>query len=463
MMQRFSTLRARFALWIAALILVVLAAFGVFVYVALAQGLVASLDASLQISATQAIAAVNVEDGQIRFNDSIPSSSAADLQERGFTIRVLDPQGAPIQAFGRFRNEPIDAAAVAAARAGRSTFASITTTAIEDGARWYTTPIVVNGQRVGVLQVAQPLDLRHETLERLLVALLIGIPVLVALAAAGGYLVVRHTVRPIDQITRTARQISAHDLHARLNLPATNDEIGRLADTFDDMIARLDAAFQRERRFVADASHELRTPLAAMEVIVGVTRAERRSPDEYEQALDDLADETQRLRALAEDLLRLARSDERRVQPDERIDLAELVADVTDTLRPLAEAKHLVLTCALPPDLHVQGDRDALIRVFVNLLDNAIKYTQHGTINVGGSWNNDMIQITIADTGPGIASSDLPHIFDRFYRVDTARSTGGNGLGLAIARDLIRAHAGTIDVQSTFGVGSTFTVTLPIA
>lgn len=460
-MQRFSTLRVRFALWVAALILFVLAAFGTFVYVTLAQGLAASIDDSLRISATQAIAAINIEDGQISFTDAIPSGSAADLQERGLTIRVLSLKGKRVQAFGRFRAEPIDSAAVGAAYDGRSTFTSVTTPAIEDGVRWYTTPITVNGQLVGVLQVAQALDQLHDILERLLTALVVGAPLLAIMAALGGHLVVRRTLRPIDQITRTARHISAQDLHARLDLPATNDEVGRLASTFDDMIGRLDAAFQRERRFVADASHELRTPLAAMEVIIGVTRAEQRTPNEYEQALDDLADETRRLRMLAEDLLRLAHSDAPYVQINTSIDLAELVFDVAATLQPLAEAKQIGLTCTTNPDLQIWGDRDALIRVFANLVDNAIKYTRQGTISVRAARDHSMIKICIADTGIGIAPADVPHIFDRFYRVDAARTAGGTGLGLAIARDLIHAHNGTIEINSTLGVGSTLTVRLP--
>jgi signal transduction histidine kinase len=268
---------------------------------------------------------------------------------------------------------------------------------------------------------------------------------------------------PIDEMTRTARRISAEDLHARLALPATDDEVGRLAATFDEMIARLEASFQRERRFTTDASHELRTPLAAMLVILGVTRSERRTPEEYEQALDDLTDETNRLRGLTETLLRLARGTDTCTSSSEQIDLAFLVADVAEVMRPLAEAKGLSLTCTLPPTLNVIGDNDALIRLFVNLIENAIKYSEHGSITVCGALTPGSLQVQVTDSGTGIAAEHLPHVFERFYRADAARTTSGAGLGLALAYEIVHAHGGTIAVQSQVGSGSTFTVTLPRA
>ena len=461
-MKRFSNLRARFALWVAGLLLAALLVFGAFVYVSLASSLSAGVDDSLQLSAAQANAAVNVEDGEISISDSIPEASAlAGLRERGFTIRVLSPAGKLLQAIGPYRNLTVAMTDTDRALQRQSSFATVMVPSTGATIRVYTTPIVENDRIIGVVQVARTMEDVQDTLQRLLGALLISIPLLVCGAAVGGYVLAARALTPIDTITRTARRISAGDLHARLNLPSTDDEVGRLAATFDTMLDRLDASFKRERQFTADASHELRTPLAAMQAILGVIREQRRTPEDYEHALDDLAEETNRLRALADDLLHLARGEMYQTVVRETVDLTMLLQDVTDSLAPLAEAKGLSISCDAPHQLLVRGDSDGLIRLFVNLLDNAIKYTECGGITVRTLIGNDSSDVIIADTGIGIATDQLPRIFDRFYRVETSRTTHGAGLGLAIAQDIAHAHGSTITVQSMSGIGTTFRIRLP--
>ena len=461
-MKRFSSLRARFALWVAGLLLAALLAFGAFVYVSLSSSLRASVDDSLQLSAAQANAAVNVEDGEISISDSIPETSAlVGLRERGFTIRVLSPAGKLLQAVGPYRDLTVATTYTDRALQRQSSFATVAAPASGHTIRVYTTPIVENDRVIGVVQVARTLEDIQDTLQRLLGALLISIPLLVCGAAVGGYVLAARALAPIDTITRTARRISAEDLHARLDLPPTDDEVGRLAATFDTMLDRLDASFQRERQFTADASHELRTPLAAMQAILGVIREQRRTPEDYEQALEDLAEETNRLRGMADDLLHLARGEAHQPAVRDAVDLTTLLQDVTDSLTPLAEAKGLSIACEAPHQLIVRGDSDSLIRLFVNLLDNAIKYTERGGIIVRTIIVNDHTEVIIADTGIGIAADQLPRLFDRFYRGETSRTTHGTGLGLAIARDIVRAHGGGIEVQSVIGAGTTFTVRLP--
>jgi heavy metal sensor kinase len=453
----------RFALWVAGLLGAALALFGAFVYFSLAQGLARSLDDSLRLSALQAIAAVNIENGQINLSDSLPErgSVTEELRARGLTIRIFDTRGHILQAFGPYRDLLLDPASLAAALRQDATLTTLTDPRENDPLRTYTAAIVENGQVIGVLQVLESLSGVQEALDRLLQALLLGGPLLALAAAFGGYLLVRRALAPIDQMTRTARRISAENLSRRLNLAATNDEVGRLAATFDDMLARLDEAFRRERQFTADASHELRTPLAAMQAILSVTREKRRAPADYELALADLAEEADRLRGLVEDLLRLARGETQPVAPRAKADLSTLLHDVTDSLRPLAEAKGLALTCDVPAGLSLMGDSDALIRLFVNLLDNAVKYTERGGIAVTGRAETHGLRVTVADTGIGIPTEHLPHVFDRFYRVDKARAARGTGLGLAIALEIARAHGGTITVDSTPGAGTAFTVSLP--
>ncbi len=277
-----------------------------------------------------------------------------------------------------------------------------------------------------------------------------------------GYFLASRALSPIDQITQTAQRISTEDLSARLNLHGTDDEIGRLATTFDNMLARLEEGFNRERQFTSDASHELRTPLTAMQAILNVTRERKRPPEDYEIALDDLSEETDRLRALTEDLLYIARGDARPIALSEEVNLTNMLTDVSEALRPIAESKGLNLKQDIQSDLSILGDNDALIRVFINLLDNSIKYTEKGEINIiAKRVNGNIIDICFSDTGRGIDPKHLPHIFERFYRVDESRTTRGFGLGLAIVQEIVRNHQGTIEVSSQIRAGTTFHLRFP--
>ncbi|MEN4011402.1 MAG: ATP-binding protein [Bellilinea sp.] len=459
-MKRFRTLRARFALWTAGLFLIVLAVFGVYVYVAMARGLYTALDNSLALNASQVIASLNVENGRLIPTDSLaePPEYASE-NDQGTIIRVVSLDGKLLQTSG----PPVSLPLPEKTNTRSPSILTWTDPASNDTLRVYSAPVTDNNILLAVAQVARSPDNEQETLQQLLMTLLLGIPMLVAAAGLSGYFLAARALSPIDTITRTARRISAEDLSARLDLPATDDEVGRLAETFDAMLARLDGAFQRERQFTADASHELRTPLAAMEAILSVIREERRSPEDYELALDDLTEETNRLRALTEELLQLARGENRQIAIRQNVDLTTLLQDIGDSLRPLAESKGLALDFAVSDDLTLSGDSDALIRLFVNLLDNAIKYTPQGSITLAaGRGPGGIIKITIADTGMGISAEHLPHIFDRFYRVDKSRTSGGAGLGLAIASEIVRAHRGTIEVTSRLGEGSNFILCFPL-
>jgi len=414
------------------------------------------MDDSIKFSTSQAIAAVNIENGQINFSDSLPESSTANLREKGFTVRILSTNGNVLQSVGPYRNLMVDRTSIQNATNKISSFSTINLNGSES-IRVYTAPIIENQSIVGIIQVMQSMATLHDTLDRLLLMMLISIPLLLIITAFSGYILAARALSPIDQITRTAQKISTEDLSARLNLHGNDDEIGRLANTFDNMLSRLEEGFNRERQFTSDASHELRTPLAAMQAILSVTRSKQRPPEEYETAMDDLLEETGRLRALTEDLLYIARGDSRPITSYEKVDLSNLLIDVSESLRPLAEAKSLLLKQNIPIGLYLLGNSDALIRAFVNLLDNAIKYTQHGEIVVDAKKNKEnIIEIFISDTGRGIDQEHLAHIFDRFYRVDESRTTQGFGLGLSITQEIVKAHKGTITVTSQIRKGTTF-------
>jgi signal transduction histidine kinase len=307
------------------------------------------------------------------------------------------------------------------------------------------------------------------------------LPIMLALAGVGGFLLARRALRPIDDITRTARAIDASDLSRRIGYDGTNDEVGRLAHTFDHMLDRLQASFERERCFTSDAAHELRTPLTALKGQLGVTLSKKRQPEEYADTLRDMEQQVDRLIRLSNDLLFMARLEQcQRHDPPEEIRVSDLLAALADQVQPLAADKAIALDDHLSPGLDVLGREDLLIRLFTNLLDNAIKYTPSGGRVMLRAWQEDgYVHVDVSDTGPGIAPEHLPHLFERFYRVEGSRVRvqdggllvgeegtpvyGGAGLGLAIAQEIARGHGGSLTVRSTPGAGSTFKVWLPAA
>jgi len=322
-----------------------------------------------------------------------------------------------------------------------------------------------DGVRVGVLQIARSMDLIDRLQTRVIglltLAGLLAILVCGLLAAWAAQL----ALRPLGRIVEATRVTGAGDLTARLH-SEREDEIGELATSFDRMLDRLDASFSAQRQFVADAAHELRTPLTALGGTVEVLRlgADQGDDATVRRLLAATGHEVDRLVHLVNDLLALSHVDEARPLPTATVDLRNVLADVTERLESLVRDRRLVRH--LDAAATIVGDRDQLDRVFLNLLDNALKYTPSaGTIEVRLTIDAGQAVVTVADTGEGIASDDLPHIFDRFYRGDPSRSrrAGGAGLGLAIARGIVQQHGGSIEATSTRGQGSTFTVQLPLS
>ena len=319
----------------------------------------------------------------------------------------------------------------------------------------------------GWLLVAADLDQINDTLDRLLTLMLLALPPLLLLAGGGGYFLAARALAPIDRITATAATISGTDLTRRIGPTGSMDEVGRLAQTFDRMLDRLQAAFIRENRFIDDAAHELRTPIAVIKGHLEIALEKPRTSEEYVTTMSLLLRTANQLMDLSNQLMYLRRFDPERpvVLDGERIAAPEFIGAILEQVEPLAQQKGQRLVDKVPADLHIQGSLDQLIRLFLILLDNAIKYTPAGgTITVSARRQGSQIHLTVADDGPGIAAEHLPHLFERFYRVDSARSRqdgGGSGLGLAIAQEIVAAHGGSITVSSEVGRGTLFTVSLP--
>jgi heavy metal sensor kinase len=316
-----------------------------------------------------------------------------------------------------------------------------------------------------IIQAADSLEPLYADLGRLLAILLTIAPLVMFAALWGGYVLSRRALAPVDRLTETALRISASQLNERV-LVATDDELGRLARAFNGMIDRLQQAFTSMQRFTSDAAHELRTPLAVLRSETEVALRGERSTDEYRDVLSSQLEEIDRMSRLADQLLFLSRED---AGPTQDVVVAvrvdQLVEDVTDQMRSAAAAHNLTLEVAGPfPDCTVRGDPDRLRRLFVNLIDNSIKYTQSGGgIRVSGARENGTVDISVEDTGVGISAEHLPKLFDRFYRVDPARSGAeGSGLGLSICRAIVASQHGQIAVHSTRGSGTAVRVTFPV-
>jgi two-component system heavy metal sensor histidine kinase CusS len=312
-----------------------------------------------------------------------------------------------------------------------------------------------------------PLEEVDQELRLLLGTLLLAVSAALLVSGGGSYLMARAALAPMERLWRSTEEITAARLDRRLPIANAHDELGRLTQTINAMIARLERSFLEIRRFTADASHELRTPLTIIRTAAEVALDKHLSPEEHRDLLGGILEECERLTRLIDQLLALAREDAGSgVAAFQPIDLSSLIQQVVEDMRPLAEARGLALLIAVNGRPSIAGDESRLRQVFYNLLDNAIKYTpEGGAIGVRAQWTDLNAVVTVRDTGIGIPPEHLPHVFDRFYRVDKARSReqGGAGLGLSIAQGIVAAHGGKIELVSAPGQGTTCTVTFPPA
>ncbi|MGC1171410.1 MAG: ATP-binding protein, partial [Candidatus Acidiferrales bacterium] len=390
-------------------------------------------------------------DGKIAFSSAdVPPASAAETS--------LVTRAVASQSFQRFLST--------ATRSDRS----IATISGENGGfRAFAQHFSANG-RTWSLVILRSLHPQRELLAQIRLAFAWLIPLSVLLAGIGGYFLARKSLEPVAAMGAQAEHISAANLHERLTVKNASDELGRLASTFNELLDRLNQSFERQRRFISDASHELRTPVSILcgEAEVALSQPER-SSEEYRESLAVLHQEAQRLASVVEDLFTLTRADagEYRLSRSDFY-LDELAADCVRATRALAQAKSIALAADAPDEMPVCADEELLRRMILNLLDNAIKYTpEGGSVSVACSVAQDGYDLSVTDSGPGIPAELHSRIFERFFRVDRARSRtgrdGGAGLGLAIARWIAEAHDGRIDLVRSDASGSVFKVHLPAA
>ena len=452
-------LRLRLTLWYTLSLGLILLLFSAFLYIQVQRSLMRQVDAALNLTANQALIGITSTEGKLTFQIASQNQAIIDRLSDDYVVYLLSPEGTLWDMLGSEDEIPLTLQP--------TTFQ----TQLSEGEPWriYRQAITI-GNTSGWIQVAQELEPIVNILDNLQRQMRWGLPLALLLAGMGGYFLAWRALRPIKNITQTAQTIHASDLTQRIHYEGPHDEIGRLAQTFDTMLDRLQSGFERERRFTGDAAHELRTPLTALKGRIDVTLSQPRQPHAYVATLEEMETQVNRLIRLSRDLLFMARLDQDGgiTQQMEPIEVADFLGVVVDQIRPLAAAKTITLIEAIPPNLTLYGDMDLLIRLFLNLLDNAVKYTPiGGQVKIEASTKKEQIEIAISDSGPGIPPEHLPHLFERFYRVERDRARGGQnqeqggaGLGLAIAYDIVRVHGGELTVHSQLGQGTTFIVQL---
>jgi heavy metal sensor kinase len=463
------SIRFRMALWYAALLASALVLFGAATYIGLERYLQKSLEESLikQARSIGDVLIVNIkQSGEDYVVNEITEHYSPEINGR--LIRVSRADGRQVFISGLPKDGTFDPARLPPPELPISEAYSHEVE-MSDGHEilLHALPYVSRDGAQFLIEVGAPYNQIESILRGLLLTFALGLPLIVALAISGGYVLMRRALLPVDEIRQKAAQITSSNLSERLPVVHTGDELERLATDLNRMIERLEKSFHQINRFSADASHELRTPLTVLQgELESMARNGSNLSPETRDTIGSALEETQRLTKIVENLLAISRLEAGEARGQlERLDFADLARSTADQMRLLADEKHIQLDCKGADPVTVEADPARLKQVIVNLLDNAIKYTPDGgKVSISVIKQDGCAILEIADSGIGISSNDLPHIFDRFYRADKARSRqmGGTGLGLSIVRSICLAHNGQVKVASTEGQGSVFRVELPL-
>jgi len=448
-------LRVRLTLPFALAMALVLVATGAFVYVRVGAALVTSIDSTLRAQAAEAVP--RLQQGKALIDqDASNGATIAELLARSGAVVASSRGGLPLLLRAGERSRVLD---------GQTMFVNkddLDVPGLDDDWRLLAEPVTVRRHH-DVLVVAHSLESRQETLQHLRFEFVIAAPAALLFATLAGYLLAGAALRPVEAMRRRAAAITASTPGSRLPVPPSRDEVSRLAETLNDMLARLESAFERERHFVADASHELRTPLALLRTELELALRRPRSALELEQALRSAADETERLSRLAEDLLLIARSDQGSLPVRrERVPAQEVLAQVGERFAARAERLGRSVVVDSCEDAFLDADPVRLEQAIGNLVDNALTHGA-GTVRLSVVLKPGQVELHVTDEGAGFAPDFVGRAFDRFSRADDARSPGGTGLGLAIVELIAAAHGGTASVANREGGGADAWIALAAA
>jgi heavy metal sensor kinase len=483
--MHFRSLRFKLTLWYVLILGILLISFSSFLYFTLSKSLHRDVDNKLRSLAELIASESSSPLSKFGFgNIDQALETSMNLKPIGKFIQVLDESGNIGRKSDNLKNVqlPISLNALKNASKGIITFEthlSVGNTPL----RIITFPVAENNHITKIVQIASSLEGVEDALNTLFIILIITVPLALMVASLGGQFLAHKALKPVDNITQTARIITSQNLNQRITPPKVKDEISRLIDTFNEMISRLDQSFRQIKQFSSDASHELKTPLTILKGEIEVLLRKERTSQEYQQTLKSNLEEINRMSQIVEDLLLLSKADIGEVRLNkEDINLTEILNEVVTQMDRLARFKGLSLSVSNHlQDIHILGDALRIRELFINLIENGIKYTeQGGSIHItlqkengpsmgsqsgwGEGEKGEFAKVIVSDTGIGITKNDQERIFSRFFRVDKARSReeGGSGLGLSICKWIVEAHQGEIIVESELGKGSSFIVKLPI-
>jgi len=461
-----ASIRVRLTIWYGSALVLIMILFASALYLVMSRALQDQIDRSLEEAAKAA--ARSLEEHRfgpfLLLDDLAQAFPELALLDKFF--QIFGPGGqVTLQSANILTQEiPLSQTALEDALAGQATFESVRFQE-EIPIRLLSYPIRHGETLVNILRVGTSLRPVEEMLHRLIFVLLVASPLAVAVSMLGVWFLAGRALRPVDAITLTAQRIAAGDLTQRIQT-RSKDEIGRLASTFNDMIARLEVSFRQIRQFSADASHELRTPLTIIKGETELALRKPRSPEMYREALESNLEEIDRMNRIVEELLFLSRADlgEIKVASDP-VQLDSLIQEVQQQATVLGQDRQIETTLGRVEPAQVLGDEWRLREMLLNLVDNAVKYSrQTGTVQLSLVRDGNMACLSVRDHGIGISPEEQGHIFDRFYRTDAARAhfQKGTGLGLSICKWIAEAHHGRIQVESILGQGSRFTILLPL-
>ncbi|MDH4186768.1 MAG: heavy metal sensor histidine kinase [Nitrospira sp.] len=462
------TLRVRLTLWYGTALALILIIFSSVLYVMTARSLRDAVDQSLEETAAAAVRALEERGFLPLVDEGELMSQFPELARIDKFFQIFSPSGTiTIRSPNVKQHEmPLSRQALDVAYSGRTLFESAKYPK-EPPLRLISVPIIYRGSLLYIIQVGTTMDSVEHTLTRLLLVLLVSMPVALAVSLAGGWFMAGRALRPVDAITLAAQRIAGGDLTQRLTAPAAADEIGRLTNTFNNMIDRLETSFRQIRQFSSDASHELRTPLTVMRGETELALRRPRETEDYKAVMESNLEEIDRMTRIVDELLFLSRADMGEVKMEHLpVSLESLVEDVQRQASLLGQERKVQVALTRTAPAVVLGDELRLRELFLNLVDNAVKYSRPGgTVEMALTVEQGKARLSVTDHGIGIVQEDLGQIFDRFYRTDNARAhtKKGTGLGLAICAWIAESHSGQIEVRSKAGEGSTFTVMLPLA
>jgi len=463
-------IRWRLTIWYGAILALILVVFSSGVYIYFRNSLQDSIDTKIRSIAEVLSSSMTEAHGQtVLGNFERYLENVLGRKPKGKFIQIIDRSGKIGAKMSDIETETVPTSFGTLERALKGVVVYETVGERRPRLRMITLPIAdgkTESKKItSIVQVGTSLEDFDETMTKLLIVMIIGIPTSLCATLMVGYFMARKTLRPVDQIRRTAVKISSTNLDERIDLGSRRDELSRLAETFNAMISRLKDAFLRVNQFSLDVSHELKTPLTILKGETEVALRKDRSPEDYKRLLVSSLEEVDRMSKIIDDLLLLSKADPKDVKLNiGDVALRDLLVDVCMDMRIFAEKKEIELAVNELSDVHLKGDELKLRRMFLNVVENGIKYTgKGGRVEISSFTDDGCVMINVKDNGAGISEDDIKYVFDRFYQADKSRRReGGSGLGLSISKWIAEAHKGSIQVESQPMNGSLFSIKLPL-